>query len=122
VPEEQIAARFQRVVEPLHQRAPALFGKVDQYVHAENHVHAADVHRRSKVHLRKRNHLAQSWLYLMPSADLRKVARQLSFAHAGDAAAFVDSALGVLQGVTSDIGRKYFRRSRHPRTTANPRS
>ena len=44
----------------------------------------------------------------MPAADLREVARQLSFAHAGDAAAFVDSALGVLQGVTSDIGRKYF--------------
>src|SRR5260370_1024806 len=103
---EQVPARFQSVVEPLHQSAAAFFREIDQHVHAKNHVHAADVHRRGKVHLRERNHLAQSRLHLVAAANLGKMICQLLLTHTCGAAALVDPALGMFHDVPPSTPRK----------------
>ena len=108
--EEEIAARFQGVVETLDQGTAALFGKIDEDVHAENQIHTADVDGRSEIHLRETDNFAEAWLHLMAVAGMarRKMRGELAFTDAGDAAAGIDAAFGGFQCLTADIGSEDF--------------
>ena len=71
--EEQVAAGFEAVVETLDQGAAALFGEIDQHIHAENQVHAADIDGRGEIHLREGDHFLEPRFDLIAAFHLRKV-------------------------------------------------
>src|SRR5262252_806345 len=106
--EKEVPAWLKSFVKALHDRAAPLFRKVDKHIHTKNGVHAPEIDRRRQIHLRERNHLPKPWLDLLSAFRSREMIRELLFAHACDAPAGVNAAIGVLQRLPADVRSQDF--------------